>query len=118
MGTANRAPVARYVPEAGGMVWLQFDSQAGHAQAGHRPALGVSPSVYNAKTGRLLCSPMTTQIKGYPFEGMIAGERPGAALADQFKNLDWGTRKTRHTGKVSADELAGPKAKIIALVGK
>lgn len=61
---------------------------------------------------------MTTQIKGYPFEVMIAGERPGSALADQVKNLDWVARKGRHKGKVSADELAEVRAKIIALVGK
>ena len=100
------------------MVWLQFDPQAGHEQADHRPALVVSPSAYNAKTGLLLCCPMTTQIKGYPFEVMIAGQRPGAALADQVKNLDWAACKARHKGKVSAYELAEVRAKIIALVGK
>jgi mRNA interferase MazF len=80
----------RYVPEAGDLVWLHFDPQAGHEQAGHRPALVVSPAAYNGKTGLMLCCPMTTQIKGYPFEVPIAGDRPGAALADQVKSLDWG----------------------------
>lgn len=111
--------VVRYVPEAGHIVWLQFDPQAGHEQAGHRlPALVVSPSGYNAKTGLLLCCPMTTQIKGYPFEVLIAGGRPGAALADQVKSLDWVARKARHKGQVSADELTEVRAKIMALVGK
>ena len=80
--------VGRYVPEAGDIVWLTFDPQAGHEQAGHRPALVLSPSSYNGKTGLILCCPMTTQIKGYPFEVLIVGERPGAALADRVKSLD------------------------------
>jgi mRNA interferase MazF len=109
--------VRRYVPEAGDMVWLHFDPQAGHEQAGHRPALVLSPAAYNGKTGLMLCCPMTTQIKGYPFEVLIAGDRPNAALADQVKSLDWGVRKASHKGKVSSAELAEVRAKIVALIG-
>jgi mRNA interferase MazF len=109
--------VRRYVPEAGDIVWLYFDPQAGHEQAGHRPALVVSPSAYNGKTGLMVCCPMTTQIKGYPFEVLIAGDRPGAALADQVKSLDWVVRKARYKGKVSPVELNEVRAKIVALVG-
>jgi mRNA interferase MazF len=108
----------RYVPEAGDIVWLHFDPQAGHEQAGHRPALVISPATYNGKTGLMLCCPMTTQIKGYPFEVLIASTRPGAALADQVKSLDWVVRKASHKGKVSPAELAEVRAKIIALIGK
>lgn len=104
--------VRRYVPEAGDIVWLTFDPQTGH-----RPALVLSPSVYNGKTGLMLCCPMTTQVKGYPFEVLIAGERPGAALADQVKSLDWVARKAKHKGKASPVELAEMRAKIVALVG-
>jgi len=110
--------VRRYVPEAGDIVWLHFDPQAGHEQAGHRPALVVSPSAYNGKTGLMLCCPMTTQIKGYPFEVSIAGNRPAVVLADQVKSLDWVTRKASHKGSVTAIELAEVRAKISALVGK
>lgn len=108
----------RYVPEAGDIVWLHFDPQAGHEQAGHRPALVISPSAYNGKTGLMLCCPMTTQIKGYPFEVSIAGDRPCAALADQVKSLDWVARKASRKGKVSFVEMAEVRAKIFALVGK
>ena len=108
----------RYVPEAGDIVWLHFDPQAGHEQAGHRPALVLSPATYNGKTGLMLCCPMTTQIKGYPFEVLIASDRPGAALADQVKSLDWVIRKASRKGKVSSIELAEVKAKILALIGK
>lgn len=110
--------VHRYVPEAGEIVWLHFDPQAGHEQAGHRPALVLSPSAYNGNTGLMLCCPMTTQIKGYPFEVLIADERPSAALADQVKSLDWVARKASRKGKVSSVELAEVRAKIFALLGK
>jgi mRNA interferase MazF len=107
----------RYVPDAGDIVWLHFDPQAGHEQAGHRPALVVSPTLYNSKTGLMLCCPMTTSIKGYPFEVRIAGNRPGVVLADQVKSLDWVVRKAAYKGKVSPSELAEVRAKITALIG-
>jgi len=107
----------RYVPEAGEIVWLRFDPQAGHEQAGHRPALVLSPSAYNGKTGLMLCCPMTTQIKGYPFEVRIAGKQTSAVLADQVKSLDWVARQASRKGAVSAAELAEVRAKVQALVG-
>ena len=110
--------VRRYVPEAGDIVWLHFDRQAGHEQAGHRPALVLSPSAYNGKTGLMLCCPMTTQVKGYPFEVQIARGRPGAVLADQVKSLDWLVRKAIRKGRASSAELAEVRAKAAALIGK
>lgn len=103
---------------AGDIVWLHFDPQAEHEQAGHRPALVVSPSSYNGKTGLMMCRPITTQIKGYPFEVLISGDRPSAVLADQIKSLNWVARKASHKGKVSPSELAQVLAKISALVEK
>jgi mRNA interferase MazF len=110
--------VARYVPEAGDVVWLHFDTQAGHEQAGHRPALVVSPAAYNGKTGLMLCCPLTTQIKGYPFEVAIAGARGSVALADQIKSLDWVARKAQRKGKATAGELSEVRKKATALIGK
>lgn len=110
--------VRRYVPEAGDIVWLYFDPQAGHEKAGHRPAVVVSPAAYNGKTSLMLCCPMTTQIKGYPFEVLIAGDRPSAVLSDQIKSLDWVVRKASHKGKVLPDELAQVREKVSALIGK
>ena len=106
----------RYIPEAGDIVWLHFDPQAGHEQAGHRPALVVSPGSYNGKTGLMVCCPLTTQIKGYPFEVLIAGETTSVALADQIKNMDWIARQAKKKGKVSPSELVEVRAKVIALV--
>jgi mRNA interferase MazF len=110
--------VRRYVPEAGDIVWLHFEPQAGHEQAGHRPALVVSPAIYNGKTGLMLCCPMTTQIKGYPFEVLIAGARPSAVLSDQIKSLDWVMRRARRKGRVLPKELAEVREKASALIGK
>ncbi len=106
----------RYVPEAGDIVRLRFSPQAGHEQAGHRPALVISPAAYNRKTSLMLCCPMTTQVKGYPFEVTLAGSRPSAVLADQVKSLDWVERKAKYKGKAKPVELAAVRAKIIALV--
>ncbi len=106
-----------FVPDAGDIVWLQFDPQAGHEQAGHRPALVLSPAAYNGKAGLMLCCPMTTQIKGYPFEVRIAGDTDSAVLADQVKSLDWRVRRAKLKGRISAAELAEVRAKVMALVG-
>ena len=94
-----------YVPEAGDIVWLHFTPQAGHEQAGHRPALVLSPAAYN-RTGLMLCCPMTTKIKGYPFEVPIADDPPSVVLSDQVKSLDWRARSARRKGRVTGAELA------------
>lgn len=108
----------RFVPEAGDIVWLEFSPQAGHEQAGHRPALVLSPAAYNSKTGTMLCCPMTTQIKVYPFEVIIRAEGVSCvALSDQVKNLDWRARKATPKGKASAEELDEVRAKISSLLG-
>ena len=107
-----------YIPEAGDIVWLNFTPQAGHEQAGHRPALVLSPRAYNEKTNLMVCCPMTTQIKNYPFEVQIASTTPSSVvLADQIKSLDWRVRKATRKGAASAEELADVRAKIFALIG-
>ncbi len=105
------------MPDAGAVVWLRVDPQPGHEQSGHRPAFVISPSADKGKTHRMLCRPMTTKVKGYPFEVRIKGDRPTAVLADQVKSLDWVAGRTQHQGKVSAAELSEVRAKILARVG-
>lgn len=107
-----------YVPDAGDIVWLHFDPQAGHEQAGHRPALVLSPASYNGRTGLMLCCPMTTQLKGYPFEVVIAGTKPSAVLSDQVKSVDWKARKATRKGKLTAAELSEVRRRALALIGK
>ena len=109
--------VRSYVPDAGDIVWIRFSPQAGHEQAGHRPAVVLSPATYNAKTSLMVCCPMTAQIKSYPFEVVVAGESPSAVLADQVKSADWRKRRARRKGMISATELAEVRAKIRALIG-
>ena len=108
---------ASYVPEAGDIVWLQFDLQAGHEQAGRRPAVVLSPSGYNGRAGMIVCCPTTTRIKGYPFEVAIAGQPGSVVLADQVRSQDWRARKAARQGKVSPAELAEVRAKLKALIG-
>ena len=105
------------VPDAGEIVWLAFSPQAGHEQAGHRPALVLSPANYNGKTGMMVCCPLTSQIKGYPFEVVIDQDRLSAVLSDQVKSLDWRARRASRKGRVSDDVLAEVRAKIRALIG-
>jgi mRNA interferase MazF len=107
----------QYVPEAGDIVWLNFTPQTGHEQARHRPALVLSPARYNNTTSLMICCPLTTQIKNYPFEVIIGGEPISAVLADQVKSLDWRMRKAKKKGRVSADELSDVRAKIRVLIG-
>lgn len=107
----------RYVPEAGEIVWLNFSPQAGHEQAGRRPAVVLSPAAYNDKTGLMICCPMTSQIKNYPFEVEIVGAGMSAVLADQVKSFDWRERKASRKGVVAPHELAEIRAKIHALIG-
>ncbi len=109
----------RYIPNRGDVVWLQFNPQAGHEQAGHRPAVVVSPKAYNAKVGLALFCPISSQVKGYPFEVPLPpGLRvSGAILADQIKSLDWRVRQAKHMGSVPAKVLEDVLAKIQTLVG-
>ena len=106
-----------YIPDTGDIVWVNFNPQEGREQSGFRPAVVLSPSIYNAKTSLMVCCPMTTQIKNYPFEVLIGSDRPAAVLADQVKSLDWRKRRARRKGAISRDELAEVRAKIRALIG-
>lgn len=83
-----------YVPERGDVVWIALNPQAGHEQAGRRPAVVLSPAAYNSKVGLAILCPITNQIKGYPFEVVIPPDLPvtGAILSDQVKSLDWRAR--------------------------
>ena len=109
--------MAAWVPDVGDVIWVQFDPQAGHEQAGHRPALVLSPARYNAKRGMLICCPMTSQIKGYVFE-VVASRNPSSViLADQIKSLDWRARGAMKKGRVSAEILADVRSKLKSLLG-
>lgn len=106
-----------FVPEAGDIVWINFDPQAGYEQAGHRLAVVLSPAAYNGRVGLLLCCPVTTRIKGYPFEVALSGSPSRVALADQVRSFDWRKRKATKQGSAAPSEVALIRAKLRALIG-
>ena len=106
-----------YVPERD-IVYLQFNPQAGHEQAGHQPALVLSPAVYNRQSSLMLCCPMTTHKKGYPFEVVVDDivSPLSVILADQIKSLDWRARKAVRKGTASLDVVAETLSKLHTLL--
>ncbi len=108
----------KYVPERGDILWLQFSPQAGHEQAGKRPALCLSPKIYNEKTNLGLFCPITTKQNGYPFEVPLPDNFPvkGVILADQIRNLDWNVRKAMFIAKVPENTLKEVLEKIQLLL--
>lgn len=107
-----------YCPKQGDVVWLSFNPQAGHEQAGVRPALTLSPESYNRKAGLALFCPITTQAKGYPFEVPLpAGlKASGVVLSDQVRSLDWQARNARFSFKAPAGVLADVQSLIEVLL--
>ena len=106
-----------YIPDRGDIVWLNFTPQAGHEQMGTRPALILSPEKYNKKTGLAVCCPITSNVKGYPFEVVISGKKiNGAVLSDHLKNLDWKIRKAKFIEKAPKEALEQCLMKISALI--
>ena len=109
-----------YIPSRGDIVWITFNPQAEHEQAGRRPALVLSPSAYNDKVGLAILCPITSQIKGYPFEVLIPEGLPigGAILSDQVKSLDWSVRHAELASKLPRAALAEVLGKISTLLGE
>lgn len=107
-----------FVPRRGDLVWLSFDPQAGHEQAGRRPAFVVSPEPYNRKTGLFLACPITSMRRGYPFEVPLPAGLPveGVILADQLKSLDWRARRAEFAAKASPDVVADVQSLVLPLI--
>lgn len=104
-----------YVPEAGHIIQFHFDTSPDSAQPDRRPALVLSPAVYNKRTGLVITCAITTQPRGYPFEVNIPGTGT-AILADQIKSLNWTNARISHTGRVDAKVLTEVRAKLNALL--
>jgi len=110
--------MASYVPDRGDLVWLEFTPQAGSEQRGRRPALVLSPKAYNGKAGLALFCPLTSKVKGYPFEVELPDGYAvsGVVLSDQLKSLDWRSRKVRFIERISTDVIAMVIARVLPLL--
>lgn len=108
----------RYVPDVGHVIKIDMDPSTGHEQAGWRPAIVLSPSVYNHKTNLLIAVPVTNQVKGYPFEVVLpsAMKTTGVVLSDQIKNLDWRARRAKYVENAPADLLKSIHERIFLLL--
>ena len=107
-----------YIPDSGDIIWIMFNPQAGHEQAGHRPALVLSPKAYNGKVGLAILCLITSQVKGYPFEVLIPEglEVKGAVLSDQVKSLDWKARKAEFACKLPSENFNEVVKKLSTLI--
>lgn len=107
-----------YVPERGDVVWITLNPQAGHEQAGRRPAVVLSPGDYNARVGLALLCPVTNQVKGYPFEVRIPAGLPvtGVVLADQVRRLDWRARDAERMCVLPGEMIAEVLQKVWVLL--
>jgi len=108
-----------YVPQRGDIVWLNFTPQTGHEQRGKRPALILSPKMYNEKTSLCICLPITSKIKGYPFEVLLPQglDVEGVILSDQVKNMDYIAREAEFICTVPQDVIERVQRNVVALVG-
>lgn len=109
---------ARYTPDRGDVIWLEFSPQAEREQRGKRPGLVLSPAAYNGKVGLALCCPVTSHVKGYPFEVLIPSglKAQGAVLADRVRSLDWRARGAKLWCRVPRATVEEVVARIQALL--
>lgn len=107
-----------YVPRCGDMVWITFNPQTGHEQAGRRPAVVLSPQSYNSKVSLAILCPITSHIKGYPFEVPLPAGLPvvGAVLSDQVKSLDWRARNAELICALPTETISEVLQKLVTLL--
>jgi len=111
-------PESPYVPDTGDIIWLDFDPEAGREQSGRRPAFVLSPARYNSRVGLSLVCPVTSRVKGYPFEVAIPEGHPvtGVILSDQVRSLDWRARHADFVCVVPTEVAARVAAKVRSLL--
>lgn len=111
--------VRGYVPDTGDLIWLDFNPQVGREQAGRRPAIVLSPRAYNDKASLALVCPVTSRVKGYPFEVPLPKSLPisGVILADHLKSLDWRERRAEKAGRAPKQVVEGVLDRLAPLLG-
>ncbi|MEI6091897.1 MAG: endoribonuclease MazF [bacterium] len=107
-----------YAPDRGDIIWINFNPQSGKEHKGRRPAFVVSPVEYNRKVGLAIVCPITSQIKGYPFEVLISEKQSteGVIIADQVKSLDWKVRKAEFIEKAKNEITEEVIKKLLLLI--
>lgn len=109
--------VKQYVPQSGDIVWIDLNPTRGHEQAKLRPAVVISPKIYNSKTSLALMCPITSQEKGYPFEVVLKNKKvQGVVLVDQIRSLDWNARNARYVAKTSDSFMNTVREKLVTLI--
>ena len=108
-----------FIPDRGDLIWLTFNPQTGHEQAGRRPAIVLSPKGYNDKTSLSLVCPITSQVKGYPFEISIPQGVPiqGVILSDQIRSLDWRSRQAEWASSLPEETILKVLDRLKILLG-
>ena len=111
--------MAAYVPDAGDIIRIDLDPRTGHEQGGWRPALVLSPKIYNAKTGLAVMVPISNRAKGYPFEVQLPPQMKtkGVVLADAIKNVDWRARNAKYSDSVPIEVMKAVRQRLVALLG-
>lgn len=111
--------VGEYVPDEGHLIWLNFTPQAGHEQGGRRPALVLTPAAYNGLTGLMQAAPITSRVKGYPFEVVLPEGCgvSGVVLSDHTRSLDWHSRRAEFIADAPAGVMAEVRGKLGGLLG-
>ena len=105
----------KYIPEAGDIVWINSDHTQGHEQRGRRPAVVITPREYNELSGLVICCLMTRQVKGYPFEVMLA--KDSVVLVDQVRTLDWNARECKKDSSIDPSKLEEVRTKLGLVAG-
>jgi mRNA interferase MazF len=111
--------VTPYCPESGDLIWIDFDPQVGHEQAGHRPALVLSPKSFNQRTSLAFICPITSRVKGYPFEVELPSTSAirGVILCEHLRSMDWQGRGAKFAAGVSRDTLLEARETIARITG-
>ena len=106
-----------YCPEAGDLIWLDFDPAKGHEQAGHRPALVLTPRIYNKQTLLCIACPVTSKARAHATEVAVDGAISGVVLTNQVKCVSWSTRYSRFIGVAPAETITDVRERIAVLIG-
>jgi mRNA interferase MazF len=111
--------VSLYIPDAGDLIWLDFDPQLGREQAGRRPALVLSSWRFNDKASLAFVCPVTSKVKGYASEVLLPPGLTvnGVVLCSHLRSVDWKVRNPALIGKAPSDVLEDVREAVASIAG-